>query len=303
MHTTTAPRDRILAMTPSDIQRGLDNPFWSSLTTRHAHIALGGTLACRYPVAISPIAGLPGVRPANVAALEALVEVGDDMGTAGPFVPALPGNWETLHESRLTQMIRADRSPLPEDEFDTSILGAADVAEILALVELAKPGPFRSRTVELGTYRGIREAGQLVAMAGERTWVGDFREVSAMLHASRRAGAGVRAGADEPRHQPDAARGRDTVPPRREQQHTGDRHLRRPWLHPPHRISAAARETDQLVPRVLFCALASPRLPCTRFHRTLETRQSPHRSTVVSPVAVPSTSNPPIAHRGIESLL
>jgi predicted GNAT family acetyltransferase len=180
MHTTTAPRDRILAMTPSDIQRELDNPFWSSLTTRHAHIAQGGTLARRYPVAISPIAGLPGVGPANIAALQALVEVGDDMGTVAPFVPALPENWETLYESQITQMIRVDRSPLPEGDVGASTLGAADVAEMLALVELTKPGPFRSRTIELGTYLGIREGGRLIAMAGERAWVGNFREVSAI---------------------------------------------------------------------------------------------------------------------------
>jgi ribosomal protein S18 acetylase RimI-like enzyme len=173
-------RERIVAMTPLDIQRELDNPFWSSLATRHADIAQGGTLARRYPVAFSPIAGLPGIGPANIAALEALVEIGDDIGTAGPFVPALPGNWETLHESRLTQMIRSDTSPLPEGDVDTSILGAADVAEILALIGLTKPGPFRSRTIELGTYLGIREGGRLVAMTGERTWVGDFREVSAV---------------------------------------------------------------------------------------------------------------------------
>jgi GNAT superfamily N-acetyltransferase len=123
---------------------------------------------------------LPGVGPANIAALEALVEIDDDIGTAGPFVPALPGNWETLDESRLTQMIRIDASPLPEGDVDTSVLGARDVAEILALIELTKPGPFRSRTIELGTYIGIREGGRLVAMAGERTWVGDFREVSAV---------------------------------------------------------------------------------------------------------------------------
>ena len=162
------------------MERELDNPFWSCLATRHVHLAQGGALARRYPVAISPIAGLPEIGPANVAALEALVEVGDDMGTAGPCVPALPGNWETLHESRLTQMIRGDRSPLPEGDVEASILGAADVSEMLALVELTKPGPFRRRTIELGTYLGIRERGQLVAMAGERTWVGDFREVSAV---------------------------------------------------------------------------------------------------------------------------
>jgi GNAT superfamily N-acetyltransferase len=173
-------REGIVVMTPSDVQRGLDNPYWSCLATRHAHIAQGGTLARRYPAAISRIAGLPGAGPANVAALETLVGIGDDMGTAGPFVPRLPMNWETLDETRLVQMIRTDRSPLPEGDVETSILGAADVAEILGLVEVTKPGPFRSRTIELGTYLGIREGGRLVAMAGERTWVGDFREVSAV---------------------------------------------------------------------------------------------------------------------------
>lgn len=167
-------------MTATDNQRELDNPFWSSLMTRHAHFAQGGTLARRYLPTISPIAALPGAGPASVAALEALVEIGDDVGTVGPFVPALPENWETLYESQITQMIRVDRSPLPEGGVDASILGAADVAEMLALVELTKPGPFRRRTIELGTYLGIREGGRLVAMAGERTWVGDFREVSAV---------------------------------------------------------------------------------------------------------------------------
>jgi predicted GNAT family acetyltransferase len=164
----------------ADNQHELDNPFWSCLATRHAHIAQGGTLARRYPVAISPIAGLPGVAPANVAALEALVEVGDDIGIVAPFVPTLPAHWETLYESQITQMIRVDRSPAPEGDVDASVLGDADVAEMLALVELTKPGPFRPRTIELGTYLGIREGGRLVAMAGERTWVGDFREVSAI---------------------------------------------------------------------------------------------------------------------------
>jgi predicted GNAT family acetyltransferase len=148
--------------------------------TRHAHIAQGGTLARRYPVAISPIAGVPGVGSANIAALHALVEIGDDMATVAPFAPTLPENWETLYESKITQMIRVDGSPLPEGDVDASILGTADVAEMLALVELTKPGPFRPRTIELGTYVGIREGGRLVAMAGERTWTGEFREVSAI---------------------------------------------------------------------------------------------------------------------------
>src|SRR6266567_4096592 len=91
---SAAAHASIAAMLRPD-ERALDNPIWSCLTTRHAHLALGGTLARRFPAAFSPIAGLPAAEPDNVAALESLVDVGDDMGIFGPFVPALPANWET----------------------------------------------------------------------------------------------------------------------------------------------------------------------------------------------------------------
>jgi predicted GNAT family acetyltransferase len=51
---------------------------------------------------------------------------------------------------------------------------------MLALVELTHPGPFAKRTPELGTYLGIREAGQLVAMAGERLKPIEYTEISAV---------------------------------------------------------------------------------------------------------------------------
>jgi len=167
-------------MIASDPERSLDNPFWSSLTTRHAHFALGGALARRYPAGISPIAGLAAPEPANITALETLVSVGDDMATVARSTPKLPAHWEILYESRLTQMIRSDPTLLPEDPVDASTLGPADVPEMLALVELTKPGPFRLRTIELGTYIGARQSGRLLAMAGERLWIDDFREVSAV---------------------------------------------------------------------------------------------------------------------------
>ena len=157
---------------------GLDNPVWTCLTTRHARLALGGPLARRYPADISPLAGLPGKTPTNTRALESLVDVGDDMALGGPFIPELGRNWETMHAAEIVQMVRADRTPLPEGEYEVSLLGAGDVAEMLALVELTQPGPFRMRTIELGRFVGIREHGRLVAMAGERMWIGDHHEVS-----------------------------------------------------------------------------------------------------------------------------
>lgn len=167
-------------MIASDVQRALDNPFWSSLTTGHAHFALGGALARRYPVDVSPISGLSAPEPGNITALEALVDPGDDMATVARLMPKLPAHWEILYESRLTQMIRSKETPLPEGDIDASILGPVDVAEMLSLVGLTKPGPFRPRTIELGTYVGLRLSGRLVAMAGERLWIGDFREISAV---------------------------------------------------------------------------------------------------------------------------
>jgi predicted GNAT family acetyltransferase len=77
-------------------------------------------------------------------------------------------------------MVRADEATLPEGDVDALELDHADVDEMLALVELTQPGPFRKRTIELGNYIGIRDRGRLVAMAGERMWVADGREVSAV---------------------------------------------------------------------------------------------------------------------------
>ncbi|HSV20171.1 MAG TPA: GNAT family N-acetyltransferase [Casimicrobiaceae bacterium] len=157
----------------------LDNPIWASLGARHAHFALGDGLARRYRPEISPLAGVAGDDAEVAASLAAVVQIGDDIAIFGP-APPLGANWEVLREARITQMIRRDEVRLAEASADVLTLGAADVAEMLELVELTEPGPFRSRTIELGTYIGIREGERLVALAGERMWIGDYREVSAI---------------------------------------------------------------------------------------------------------------------------
>jgi predicted GNAT family acetyltransferase len=51
---------------------------------------------------------------------------------------------------------------------------------MLRLVEITDPGPFKERTREMGRFIGVREAGQLVAMAGERMVAGKYVELSAV---------------------------------------------------------------------------------------------------------------------------
>ena len=51
---------------------------------------------------------------------------------------------------------------------------------MLALAQLTEPGPFGTRTRELGTFLGIRKEGKLVSMAGVRLHFPGFVEVSAV---------------------------------------------------------------------------------------------------------------------------
>ena len=70
-------------------------------------------------------------------------------------------------------------------------LGAVDVPEMLELVRLTNPGPFDERTLELGDYVGIPDAGVLVAMAGEWLHFTGWTEVSAVCTAPSHRGRGL----------------------------------------------------------------------------------------------------------------
>ncbi|MEV4297112.1 GNAT family N-acetyltransferase [Microbispora rosea] len=76
------------------------------------------------------------------------------------------------------QLAGEDVVPAPDDE--AVRLEAADVPEMLDLVARTQPDPFRPRTIEMGTYLGIRRRGALVAMAGERLHPPGWTEISAV---------------------------------------------------------------------------------------------------------------------------
>jgi len=157
----------------------LDNPGWSALNSHHAHFALGDELAKRYPREMSPIAGVSEAHPSNVSALEKLVEVGDSVAIAG-LIPPFSSNWMVSFESMAVQMICQEPIDVPESDSKIITLSTSDIPEMISLVELTHPGPFLERTIEMGTYLGIRQNGKLVAMAGERMFFQNCREVSAV---------------------------------------------------------------------------------------------------------------------------
>lgn len=81
--------------------------------------------------------------------------------------------------------------PSQSDSASTIVaLTPADSPEMVELATLTKPGPFGTRTHELGTYLGIRHEGKLVAMSGERLKVPGYTEVSAVCTHPEHTGKG-----------------------------------------------------------------------------------------------------------------
>ena len=155
----------------------LENAFWYSLTGAQAHFAVGTGPARRYTAGCSPILGFADPNDPDFAAIGPYCEPTDRFYCAGWTGP-VPRGWAIAVESSMYCMVWDGRAVPEESDSGTVLLGPKDSAEAVSLATLTRPGPFGPRTLELGTYVGIREGGRLVAMAGERAHVGHFREVS-----------------------------------------------------------------------------------------------------------------------------
>lgn len=145
----------------------LDRPVWASLTGAHAHLAEGSGPARRYRPSVNVFVAGADEAPATLAAMAALVPPGERAFVVqAPEIRDLPG-LATVLRRPVVQMVFA--GPLPEyapDEIEP--LGESDAEAMLALATLTEPGPFRRETRLMGRFVGVRRAGRLAAMAGER---------------------------------------------------------------------------------------------------------------------------------------
>jgi ribosomal protein S18 acetylase RimI-like enzyme len=157
----------------------LDRIIWESLTTHHRSISQGDDLARRYPSDVAPFAATADYSPAAWSSLHALLSPGETVVMFPIRELAPPPAFEVVRRIPLEQMIGSVPDE-PASATPISQLGAADIDEILALIQLTNPGPFRPRTLELGHYLGIRVDGRLAAMAGERMHPEGYVEISAV---------------------------------------------------------------------------------------------------------------------------
>jgi len=157
----------------------LDNPVWSSLATGHRAMARLHGAAARYPSDISPLSAIRESSPQAFADLRGLTKTDEIVGLATGFPVAVPDDWEIVLARFIDQMVCEDFHPATE--IAPLLLTDKDVPEMIALTKLTQPGPFEHGTIGMGKYLGLRAPdGTLMAMAGQRMSLTDFREISAV---------------------------------------------------------------------------------------------------------------------------
>jgi ribosomal protein S18 acetylase RimI-like enzyme len=169
------------------------NAVWHALQTKHRHFATSAGGACRYPADVAPFAAVAEPTAPALRELLSLLLPGEFVWIIGESHP---------QESALfvAETMQCLQMVLPEDIAQSDPpsalvrLSVLDVPEMIALTELAFPGFFRKRTIEMGVYYGVRSHGELIAMGGERLMLEGYPEISGVCSHPAHRGKGLGAG-------------------------------------------------------------------------------------------------------------
>ena len=158
----------------------LDNPIFNALNTEHQPFANGNKEVNYYIEDVAPFAGLQDNSPDN---FNSLFEMTPPESTFVVFTPTpyqIPKRWKLLTHIDMFQMVY-DHTQIPEEVIgDFEDLDETNVNEMIELVKLTQPGPFKSRTIDLGNYTGVFSEQKLVSMAGHRFHPSPYIEISAV---------------------------------------------------------------------------------------------------------------------------
>jgi predicted GNAT family acetyltransferase len=155
----------------------LDRPVWASLTTFHTPLAEGDDRARRFVRDVNLFASARDDAADAQTALAALVRPGERVYVMQVPAVVVPAGLRATKIGSGVQMVATGPLPAERDD-DIELLADADVPEMLSLASLTEPGPFFARTHRMGRFLGIRRAGRLAAMAGERMRFLGHTEVS-----------------------------------------------------------------------------------------------------------------------------
>jgi ribosomal protein S18 acetylase RimI-like enzyme len=158
----------------------LANAAWHALNGPNADVAECHGRAARYDPDVSVFAAM---ESPDQAAWDDLAELIGPGGVGVLFREGgfeSPAGWQRVYGGVGVQMVLErdlDDIDVPEG---TRTLTVDDVPAMTELIEIAEPGPWRPRTIELGNYIGVFADGRLLAMAGQRMTLPSHVEISAV---------------------------------------------------------------------------------------------------------------------------
>lgn len=144
-----------------------------------------------YSPDMSPFAGLRGQDEQCLNSLREMLTPGESVllvGKTNTFPEVAGLSLQPLF--KIQQMVDT-RSSVGYPRAQINELSGKDVPEMLKLAQRTQPGPFGTRTIEMGKYIGVRLDGSLVAMSAERFRLHGLTEISAVCVNEECRGQGI----------------------------------------------------------------------------------------------------------------
>jgi ribosomal protein S18 acetylase RimI-like enzyme len=161
------------------IDHPLDNHLWKALNGPWARYCRAVGRVRLLSPDIASVCAIEEVSPANVSELASALSLGEEVLVIAPQPLCSGLELEVLAVKPVLQMMAEQPQPAIPG-VPTVRLSPADFSQMLALVEVARPGPLGTRALELGSFQGIFDGGRLIAMAGERLRLDRYIEVASV---------------------------------------------------------------------------------------------------------------------------
>ena len=169
----------------------LDNPIWWALNDHCKHLGQGtDQVKCFHPD-VAPFAAVQADTPDNFQSLFNQIQEEQVVVIFSPKPDLDPAPLNIIANIPGIQMVFEGKVETSDNVDEIVELREDEVSQMIALTQIAQPGPFSKQTIEFGAYNGIYDGKSLIAMAGERLRAGQFTEISAVCTYPDYAGKGL----------------------------------------------------------------------------------------------------------------
>lgn len=159
----------------------LENPVWNALNSGSFKHSLGNDRVRYMHRDKGLFVGFQSYEQEEWEDLDKWLSQGSPIILFTPGDIPIPKKWDVKMQRSISQMVFDSKEIPPSEEKPKAYpLTKKDIPSMLALTSLTNPGPFFSKTIELGYFEGVFDGENLVSMTGQRLQPDPFVEISAV---------------------------------------------------------------------------------------------------------------------------